>query len=90
MPPALFDIAEAIRDQPAGGVEADNLRRVGVDGRISQRRRKRFGEIFGWTSAVGVGEKLRYLGMERNHLWLKLTPVAYTVVRTSQPVAVQA
>jgi len=35
---------------------------------VSQRKRKRVEEIFGWTKTVGGERKLRYLGVERNRL----------------------
>ena len=46
----------------------------------SQRRRKRVEEVFGWIKTVGAGGKLRYLGRDRNKLWLELT-AAYNLTR---------
>ena len=55
---------------------------------VSQRRRKRVEEIFGWAKTVGGGRKLRYLGVERNRLWVELTAAAFNLVRMSNLVAV--
>jgi len=57
---------------------------------VSQRKRKRVEEIFGWTKTVGGGRKLRYLGVERNRLWAEMTAAAYNLVRMSKLVAVPA
>jgi len=69
-----------------------NKRRSAIDGRvtghrgygISQRKRKRVEEIFGWIKTVGGGRKLRYLGVARNQLWAELTVVAYNLVRMAR------
>ncbi|MGH9072476.1 MAG: IS5 family transposase, partial [Acidimicrobiales bacterium] len=51
---------------------------------VSQRKRKRVEEIFGWAKTIGGGRKLRYLGVERNRLWMELTAAAYNLVRMSK------
>jgi transposase len=69
-----------------------NKRRSAIDGRvtrhrgygISQRKRKRVEEIFGWIKTVGGGRKLRYLGVARNQLWAELTAAAYNLVRMTR------
>lgn len=63
-----------------------------VDGRttrhagyqVSQRKRKRVEEIFGWIKTVGGGRKLRYKGVERNRLWWELTAAAYNLLRMAK------
>ncbi|MGH7642417.1 MAG: IS5 family transposase [Candidatus Dormibacteria bacterium] len=55
---------------------------------MSQRRRKRVEEIFGWAKTVGGGRKLRYLGVERNRHWVELTAAAFNLVRLSKLLAV--
>ena len=55
---------------------------------MSQRRRKRVEEIFGWAKTVGGGRKLRYLGVERNRLWAELTAATFKLFRMSDLVAV--
>ena len=52
--------------------------------RLSQRRRKRVEEVFGWIKTIGGGGKLRYLGRARNKLWLELTAAAYDLTRLAQ------
>ena len=74
---------------------ARNNRRWGcsaVDGRttrhpgyaVSQRRRKRVEEVFGWLKTVGGGRKLRYVGPARNRLWLEFAAAAYNLVRMAK------
>ena len=55
---------------------------------VSQRKRKRVEEIFGWTKTVGAGRKLRYKGVERNRLWAEMTMAAYNLVRMGKLVVV--
>jgi len=57
---------------------------------VSQRKRKRVEEIFGWTKTVGGGRKLRHKGVERNHLWAQMTAATYNLVRMSKLVVVPA
>ena len=67
-------------------------RRSAIDGRTtrhpgyawSQRRRKLVEEVFGWMKTVGGGRKLRFIGVERNRLWLELTAAAYNLVRLAK------
>ena len=69
-----------------------------VDGRTtrhagyqdSQRIRKRVEEIFGWVKTVAGGRKLRYKGVERNHLWWELTAAAYNLLRMAKIALTQA
>ena len=70
----------------------DRNRRSAIDGRttrhpgyaVSQRRRKRVEEVFGWGKTVGGLRKLRYLGRARNELCFKLTTAAYNLVRMAK------
>ena len=70
----------------------DRGRRSAIDGRTtrhegyrqSQRRGKRFEEVFGWLKRVGGGGKLRYLARARNKLWLELTAAAYNLTRLAR------
>ncbi len=48
---------------------------------VSQRKRKRVEEIFGWTKTGGASRKLRYKGVERNQLSVEMTIAAYNLVR---------
>jgi transposase len=89
-----YDTSDFVDDVRALGVtphvaQNTSKRRSAVDGRttthpgyaVSQRKRKRVEEIFGWMKTVGGGRKLRYIGKERNGMWLKLTAAAFNLVR---------
>ena len=66
-------------------------RRSAIDGRttrhrgyrVSQNRRKRVEEGFGWQKTTGGGRKLRYVGIEKNQLWATLNVITYDLVRMS-------
>jgi len=71
---------------------AQNLKRSGgsaIDARttappgyeVSQRKRKRVEEIFGWMKTVGNFRKTRYRGKERNQLAAYLVGAAYNLIR---------
>jgi transposase len=60
-------------------IDARTTRHPGY--RWSQRVRKRVEEGFGWLKTVGTGRKLRYIGVERNGLWMALAAAAYDLVR---------
>jgi transposase len=60
-------------------IDARTTRHPGY--RWSQRVRKRIEEGFGWLKTVGTGRKLRYIGVERNGLWMALAAAAYDLVR---------
>ncbi|MDA0352500.1 MAG: IS5 family transposase [Chloroflexi bacterium] len=70
----------------------DRRRRSAIDGRttrhpgyaVSQRRRKRVEEVFGWAKTVGGLRKLRYIGQARNALCATLTAAAYNLVRMAK------
>ena len=50
----------------------------------SQRRRKRVEEVFGWMKTVAGGRKLRFIGLDRNRLWLQVTAAAYNLLRIAR------
>lgn len=64
-------------------------RKSAIDGRvthhdgyaISQRKRKRVEEGFGWMKTVGATRKLRYIGVIKNQFWMTMEAVAYNLVR---------
>jgi transposase len=51
---------------------------------VSQRKRKRVEEIFGWVKTVGGGRKLRYIGVQKNAMWATLAATAYNLVRMAK------
>jgi transposase len=57
---------------------------------LSQRKRKRVEEIFGWMKTVGGLRKTRYRGVERNGLWAYFVASAYNLVRMSNLMPVSA
>lgn len=92
-----YDTQQFIADCRERGVtphvaQNTSRRRSRIDGRttrhigyaLSQRLRKRIEEIFGWTKAVGGGDKLRYIGLERNQFWATLTGAAYNLIRMAR------
>ena len=64
-------------------------RKSAIDGRttrhagyaISQRKRKRVEEIFGWLKTVGGMRKLRHRGLELVGWMFTLSAAAYNLVR---------
>lgn len=72
-------------------------RRSAIDGRttrqegyaISQRKRKRVEEIFGWEKTVGGGRKLRFIGRKRNRAWAFFTGAVFNVIRIANLDALQ-
>jgi len=64
-------------------------RRSAIDGRttrhggygVSQRKRKRVEEPFGWLKTIGGGRKLRFIGQDRNRAWFKTGIAVYNLVR---------
>ncbi len=67
----------------------DRNRRSAVDERttrhtgyqVSQRKRKRIEEVFGWMKSVGLLRKLRHRGLERVGWMFTFTAAAYNLVR---------
>ncbi len=67
----------------------DTNRRSAVDERttrhggyqLSQRKRKRIEEVFGWMKSVGLLRKLRHRGLERVKWTFTFTAAAYNLVR---------
>jgi len=57
---------------------------------VSQRKRKRIEEIFGWLKTVGGLRKSRFVGIKRTQWYAYLAASAYNLLRiaklASQPV----
>ena len=66
-----------------------NKRRSNIDARttrhdgygISQRKRKRIEEPFGWFKTVAGARKLRYIGRQRNRAWFIMIGAVYDIIR---------
>jgi len=52
--------------------------------RISQRKRKRIEEIFGWLKSVGGLRKSRFIGIERTQIYAYLAASAYNLLRMAR------
>ena len=67
----------------------DTNRRSAIDGRttrhegyaVSQRKRKRVEEVFGWLKTIGMQRKTRYRGPDRVGWMFTLAAAAYNLVR---------
>lgn len=49
--------------------------------RLSQSKRPRIEEPFGWMKTIAGGRKLRYKGRDRNSAWFKITAAVYNLIR---------
>jgi len=67
----------------------DTHRRSAIDGRttrhdgyaVSQRKRKRIEEVFGWMKTVGLQRKTRFHGVDRTGWMFTFAAAAYNLVR---------
>jgi IS5 family transposase len=86
------DFVKEMRSMNATPHVAQNIKRPGgsaIDGRttrhegykVSQRKRKRIEEVFGWMKTVGVLRKTRHRGLETVRWIFTFTAAAYNVVR---------
>jgi hypothetical protein len=48
---------------------------------VSQKKRKRIEEVFGWMKSIGLLRKLRHRGLERVGWMFTLAAAAYNLVR---------
>jgi len=89
-----YDTRGFVADVRAAGftphvAQNNTNRRSAIDGRttrhsgyeVSQRKRKRVEEPFGWIKTVGAGRKLRYIGKDRNRAWFKMSTAVYNLIR---------
>jgi transposase len=60
-------------------IDARTTRHAGH--RVSQSKRPRIEEPFGWIKTIGGGRKLRYKGRQRNRSWFLLTTATYNLLR---------
>jgi transposase len=75
----------------------DSNRRSAIDGRtthhdgygVSQRKRKRVEEVFGWMKSVGQQRKTRFRGLDRVGWMFTFAAAAYNLVRIRNLCAVQ-
>ncbi|MCX9158552.1 transposase, partial [Niveibacterium sp. 24ML] len=70
----------------------DGRQTPGLDGRttcsdgykVSQRKRKRIEEIFGWLKTVGGMRKTRFIGQARTQIAAYLSAAAYNLLRIAK------
>lgn len=68
-------------EKRAGGSAIDGRTTQHQSYQISQRKRKRVEEIFGWMKTVGLLDKLRHRGVELANWVFLFTAAAYNLVR---------
>ena len=89
-----YDTAAFVEELRSLGVTAhvaqnDTNRRSAIDGRttrhagyeVSQRKRKRVEEVFGWMKTVALQRKTRFVGPERTGWMFTLAAAAYNLIR---------
>lgn len=92
------DFVEALRERNAVPHVAQKARFSGIDGRVtrhagyevSQRKRKRVEEIFGWLKTVALMRKTRHRGTDRVGWMFTFALAAYNLVRIRKLIAVAA
>src|SRR6202167_6249117 len=65
--------------QRRSAVDERTTRHVGYQ--VSQKKRKRVEEVFGWMKSIGLLRKLRHRGLERVGWMFTFTAAAYNLVR---------
>jgi IS5 family transposase len=96
-----YDVAafvESLRDCGVTPHIAQKLRYSAIDGRttqhpgyeVSQRKRKRVEEIFGWLKTIGMMRKTRHRGLPRVDWVFTFALAAYNLVRIRNLTAVPA
>jgi IS5 family transposase len=95
-----YDTHELVKDlralQVTPHVAQNTNRKSAIDGRttrhegyqISQQKRKRIEEIFGWLKTVGLLRKLRHRGIERVNWIFIFATAAYNLVRMRKLVTI--
>jgi transposase len=72
-------VAQNLRTPGGSAIDGRTTRHPGYE--VSQRKRKRIEEIFGWVKTVGRGRKLPFIGLNRNRAWAMMTAATYNLVR---------
>jgi len=71
-----------IQNRHTPGLDARTTRHDSY--RLSQRKRKRIEEIFGWLKTVGGLRKTRFIGIERTQLYAYFAASAYNLLRMAR------
>ena len=69
----------AQNDTNLSGVDERTTRHGGYQ--VSQKKRKRIEEVFGWMKSVGLLRKMRHRGLERVGWMFTFAAAAYNLVR---------
>ena len=72
-------VAQNIHRRKKSAIDKRTTRHAGYA--VSQQRRKRIEEIFGWLKTVGLLRKLRHRGIEKVRWIFKFSVAAYNLVR---------
>ncbi len=72
-------VAQNHKRSGGSAIDARTTRHPGYA--VSQRKRKRIEEVFGWMKTVGILRKTRHRGLERVGWLFTLTAAAYNLVR---------
>lgn len=75
-------VARNITDQRGSAIDARTTRHPGYA--VSQRKRKRVEEIFGWLKTVAGFRKTRYKGKRKTQFWAYLVGAAYNILRITK------
>ncbi|MGH9690442.1 MAG: transposase, partial [Candidatus Acidiferrales bacterium] len=69
-------------------IDARTTRHPGYE--VSQKKRKRVEEVFGWLKTVGLLRQTRYRGRERVSWMFTFAAAVYNLVRIRNPTAAAA
>lgn len=94
----VADFVEGLRDRGVTPHIAQKIRYSAIDGRttqhsgyeVSQRKRKRVEEIFGWLKTIGMMRKTRHRGLLRVDWVFTFALAAYNLIRIRNLTAVPA
>ena len=71
-----------IEGRKTPGLDGRTTRTAGY--KVSQRKRKRIEEIFGWLKTVGGMRKTRFIGQVRTQIAAYLSAAAYNLLRIAK------
>ena len=71
-----------IEGRKTPGLDGRTTRTAGY--KVSQRKRKRVEEIFGWLKTVGGMRKTRFIGEARTQIAAYLSAAAYNLLRIAK------
>lgn len=72
-------MAQNLRQPGGSAIDSRTTRHAGYQ--LSQRKRKRVEEVFGWMKTVGLLRKLRHRGWEKVGWMFTFAAAAYNLVR---------